>query len=42
MVGESAYETFDWQNHLLAAGVVPPVPHYAQNIDDPKQSEYRV
>ncbi|MEA5387248.1 transposase [Haloarculaceae archaeon H-GB11] len=42
MVGDSAYETLDWHNHLLAAGVVPVAPYNARNADDPKDIEYRV
>jgi hypothetical protein len=42
MVGDSAYDTLDWHDHLLAAGVVPIAPYNARNTDDPKEIEYRV
>ncbi|WP_458187807.1 transposase [Haladaptatus sp. NG-WS-4] len=42
MVGDSAYDTLDWHDHLLAAGVVPVAPYNARNTDDPKAIEYRV
>jgi hypothetical protein len=42
MVGDSAYDTLDWHDHLLAAGVVPVAPYNPRNIDDPKDIEYRV
>ncbi len=42
MVGDSAYDTLDWHDHLLAAGVVPVAPYNARNTDDPKDIEYRV
>jgi hypothetical protein len=42
MVGDSAYDTLDWHDHLLSAGVVPVVPYNARNTDDPLDIEYRV
>jgi hypothetical protein len=42
MLGDSAYETLDWHDHLLAAEVVPVAPYNARNTDDPKDIEYRV
>ena len=42
MVGDSAYDTLDWHDHLLAAGVVPVAPYNPRNTDDPKDIEYRV
>jgi len=42
VVGDSAYDTLDWHDHLLAAGVVPVAPYNARNTDDPKDIEYRV
>ena len=42
MVGDSAYDTLDWHDHLLAAGVVPVAPYNARNTDEPKDIEYRV
>jgi hypothetical protein len=42
MVGDSACDTPDWQDHLLAAGVVPVAPYNPRNTDDPKDIEYRV
>ena len=42
MVGDSAYDTLDWHDHLLAAGVVPVAPYNARNADDPKDIEYRI
>jgi len=42
MLGDSAYDTLDWHDHLLAAGVVPVAPYNARNTDDPKDIEYRV
>ena len=42
MLGDSAYDTFDWHDHLLDAGVVPIAPYNARNTDDPKDIEYRV
>jgi hypothetical protein len=42
MVGDSAYDTLDWHDHLLAAGVVPVAPYNPRNTDDPLDIEYRV
>jgi len=42
MVGDSAYDTLDWHDLLLAAGVVPVAPYNPRNTDDPKDIEYRV
>ena len=42
MVGDSAYDTLDWHDLLLAAGVVSVAPYNARNTDDPKDIEYRV
>jgi len=42
MVGDSAYDTLDWHDHLLAAGVVLVVPYNARNTEDPKGIEYWV
>ena len=42
MVGDSAYDTLDWHNHLLTAGVVPVAPYNARNTEDPKDIKYRV
>jgi len=41
MVGDSAYDTLDWHDHLLDAGVVPVAPYNARNTDDPKDIENR-
>jgi len=38
MLGDSAYDTLGWHDHLLAAGVVPVAPYNARNTDDPKTS----
>ena len=42
MVGDSAYDTLHWHDHLLGAGVVPVAPYNARNTGDPKDIEYRV
>ena len=42
MIGDSAYDTLDWHDYLLTAGVVPIAPHNPRNTDDPKDIEYRV
>ncbi|ELY91819.1 hypothetical protein C484_09986 [Natrialba taiwanensis DSM 12281] len=42
IVGDSAYDTLDWHDQLLAAGVVPVAPYNARNTDNPKDIEYRV
>ena len=42
MIGDSAYDTLDWHDYLLTAGVVPIAPYNPRNADDPKAIEYRV
>ncbi len=42
MLGDSAYDTLDWHDHLLAAGVVPVAPYNPRNTDDPKDIAYKV
>ena len=42
MLGDSAYDTLDWHDYLLAAGVVPVAPYNARNTDDPLDIEYRI
>ncbi len=42
MVDDSAYDTLDWHEFLLAAGVVPVAPYKGRNTDDPKDIKYRV
>ena len=42
MIGDSAYDTLDWHDHLLEAGVVPIAPYNPRNTDDPLDIEYRV
>ena len=42
MVGDSAYDTLNWHDYLLGAGVVPVAPYNARNADEPKDIEYRV
>ena len=42
MLGDGAYDTLDWHDHLLATGVMPVVPYNPRNTDDPKDIEYRV
>ncbi len=42
MIGDSAYDTLDWHDHLLAAGVVPVAPYNPRNTNDPKGIEYGV
>jgi hypothetical protein len=42
MVGDSAYDTLDWHDLLLTAGVVPVAPYTPRNTDDPLDIEYRV
>ena len=42
MVGDSAYDTLDWHDFLLTAGVVPVAPYNPRNTDDPLEIEYRV
>ncbi|GAA0512485.1 Transposase DDE domain-containing protein [Halorubrum aquaticum] len=38
MVGDSAYDTLDWHDHLLAAGVVPVAPYNARTPTTRKTS----
>ena len=42
MIGDCAYDTLNWHDHLLDAGVVPVAPYNARNTDNPKDIEYRV
>ena len=42
MVGDSAYDTLDWHDYLLTAGVVPVASYNARNTDDPLDIEYQV
>ena len=42
MLGDSAYDTFEWHDHLLAAGVVPVAPYNPRNTDNGKYIEYKV
>jgi hypothetical protein len=42
MLGDSAYDTLDWHDLLLAAGVVPVAPYNPRNTDEPLDIEYRV
>jgi len=42
MIGDSTYDTLDWHDHLLSAGVVPIAPYNPRNTDDPLDIEYRV
>jgi hypothetical protein len=42
IVGDSAYYTLDWHDHLLVTGVVPVATYNPRNTDDPKNIEYRV
>ncbi|EMA46015.1 transposase ISH11 [Halococcus saccharolyticus DSM 5350] len=42
MIADSAYDTLDWYDLLLDAGVVPIAPYNSQNTDDPLDIEYRV
>ena len=42
MIGDSAYDTLDWHDYLLTAGVVPIAPYNPRNTDDPLDIEYRV
>ena len=42
MLGDSAYDTLEWHDHLLDADVVPVAPYDTRNTDDPKDIEYRV
>ncbi len=42
MLGDSAYDTLDWHDLLLTAGVVPIAPYNPRNTDDPLNIKYRV
>lgn len=42
MIGDSAYDTLDWHDHLLVAGVVPVAPYNPRNTDEPLDIKYRV
>jgi hypothetical protein len=42
MLGDSAYDILDWNDHLLAAGVVAVAPYNARNTEDRKDTESRV
>jgi len=42
MIGDSAYDTLDWHDHLLCAGVVSIAPYNPRNTDDPLDIGYRV
>ena len=42
MISDSAYDTLDWHDYLLTAGVVAVAPYNARNTDDPLDIEYRV
>ncbi len=42
MIGDSAYDTLDWHDHLLAAGVVPVAPYNPRNTDNPLDIKYRI
>ena len=42
MIGDSAYDTLDWHDHLLSAGVVPIAPYNPRNTDDLLDIEFRV
>ena len=42
MIGDSAYDTLDWHDLLLTAGVVPIAPYNPRNTDNPLDIEYRV
>ena len=42
MIGDSAYDTLDWHDYLLAAGVLPIAPYNPRNTDYPLDIEYRV
>jgi hypothetical protein len=41
MLGDSAYDTLEWHDHLLDAGVVPVAPYNARNTDGLKYIEHR-
>ncbi|EMA56087.1 transposase IS4 family protein [Halococcus thailandensis JCM 13552] len=42
MIGDSAYDTLDWHDYLLTAGVVLIAPYNPRNTGDPLDIEYRV
>ena len=42
MMGDGAYDLFDWHDHLLEAGGVPIAPYNPRNTDDPLDIKYRV
>jgi hypothetical protein len=42
MISDSAYDTLNWHDHLLGAGVVPVAPYNTRNTDEPKDIEYRI
>ena len=42
MIGDSAYDTLQWHDFLLDAGVVPVAPYNPRNTDEPLDIEYRV
>lgn len=42
VTGDSAYDTLDWHDLLLSAGVVPVAPYNPRNTDDSLDIEYRV
>ena len=42
MIGDNAYDTLDWHDHLLNAGIVPIAPYNPRNTDEPLDIEYRV
>ena len=42
MIGDSAYDTLDWHDYLLAFGIVPVAPYNPRNTTDPLDIEYRV
>ncbi len=42
MLGDSAFDTFDWHDRLLAAGVVPVASYKPRNTVGPFDIEYRV
>ena len=42
MIGDSAYDTLDWHDHLLSARVVPVAPYNPRNTDNLLDIEFRV
>ncbi len=42
MLGDSAYDIFEWNDFLLAQGVVTIAPYNTRNTDDALDIEYRV